>query len=39
MTTNDPGWAPQACTLPAAERAVRVAEFDELFATGMRGQQ
>ena len=39
MTTNDPGWAPQACTLPTAERPVRVAEFDELFATGLRGQQ
>jgi len=39
MTTNDPVWAPQACTLPAAERPVRVAEFDELFATGLRGQQ
>ena len=39
MTTNDPVWAPQACTLPTAERPVRVAEFDELFATGLRGQQ
>jgi hypothetical protein len=39
MTVNDPVWAPQACTLPAAERPVRVAEFDELFATGLRGQQ
>ena len=39
MTANDPGWAPQACTLPTAERPVRVAEFDELFATGLRGQQ
>ena len=39
MTTNDPVWAPQACTLPTAKRPVRVAEFDELFATGLRGQQ
>ncbi|MCP2343705.1 hypothetical protein [Actinomadura rupiterrae] len=26
------GWAPQACTLPTAERPVREAEFDALFA-------
>jgi hypothetical protein len=39
MTTNDQAWAPQACTLPAAERPVRAAEFDELFATALRGQQ
>jgi hypothetical protein len=25
-------WAPDACTLPTAERPLRVAEFDELFA-------
>jgi hypothetical protein len=24
-------WAPDACTLPTAERPLRVAEFDELF--------
>jgi hypothetical protein len=39
MTTNDQAWAPQACTLPTAERPVRVAEFDGLFATALRGQQ
>jgi hypothetical protein len=39
MMTNDMVWAPQACTLPAAERPVRAAEFDELFATALRGQQ
>jgi hypothetical protein len=39
MTTNPSVWAPQACTLPTAERPVRVAEFDELFATGLRGQR
>ncbi len=27
-----------ACTLPTAERPLRVAEFDDLFATGVRGQ-
>ena len=32
-------WAPQACILAAAERPVRVAEVDELFATGLRGLQ
>jgi hypothetical protein len=25
-------WVPQACTLPASDRALRVAEFDGLFA-------
>jgi hypothetical protein len=28
---------PDACTLPTAERPVRLAEFDELFATAVRG--
>ena len=28
---------PDACTLPTAERPVRLAEFDELFATAGRG--
>jgi hypothetical protein len=31
-----PGWAPRACRLPTAEQPVRVAEFDELFATAVR---
>jgi hypothetical protein len=26
-------WIPEACTLPTAERPLRVAEFDELFAS------
>jgi hypothetical protein len=39
MTTNDQAWAPEACTLPMAQRPVRAAEFDELFATALRGQQ
>ena len=26
-------WAPSACTLPTAERPLRQAEFDELFAS------
>jgi hypothetical protein len=28
---------PDACTLPTAERPVRLAEFDQLFATAVRG--
>jgi hypothetical protein len=37
MTTSpDPGWAPEACTLPAVERPLRVAEFTSLFATSLR---
>ncbi|MFI6604458.1 hypothetical protein ACIBHX_50225 [Nonomuraea sp. NPDC050536] len=30
-------WAPAECTLPTEERPLRVAEFDELFATALRG--
>lgn len=30
-------WAPEACTLPTAERPFRVAEFDDLFRTSLRG--
>ncbi|MBL8924738.1 MAG: hypothetical protein JNM77_00660 [Pseudonocardia sp.] len=29
-------WVPEACTLPTAEQPLRVAEFDELFATAVR---
>ena len=40
MTTdNDAAWVPDACTLPTAERPVRVAEFDDLFTTALRRQQ
>lgn len=28
---------PDACTLPTVERPLRLAEFDELFATAVRG--
>lgn len=35
--TND--WVPQACTLPTAEQPLRVAEFGELFAKGLRGME
>jgi hypothetical protein len=30
-------WAPSACTLPTVERPLRLAEFDELFATAVEG--
>jgi hypothetical protein len=30
-------WAPEECTLPTEERPLRVAEFDQLFATSLRG--
>jgi hypothetical protein len=30
-------WAPQSCTLPTAERPLRVAEFDRLFIDAVRG--
>jgi MFS family permease len=29
----------EACTLPTAQRPLRLAEFDDLFATALRGQQ
>lgn len=40
MTTSLPlhdDWTPEACTLPTVERPLRVAEFDDLFATALRG--
>lgn len=39
MTETDRGWAPASCTLPTAERPARGAEFDDLFAAGLREQQ
>jgi len=41
MATNDDiaGWVPEACTLPSAERPLRLAEFDDLFAVALRAQQ
>lgn len=30
-------WVPQQCTLPTVDRPLRVAEFDRLFATALRG--
>jgi hypothetical protein len=39
MTTQEgtEGWVPEACTLPTADQPLRVAEFDGLFATALRG--
>jgi hypothetical protein len=39
MTTKDPGWVPDACSLPTAEQPLRLTEFDDLFATAVRGRQ
>jgi hypothetical protein len=39
MTSDDPVWAPEACTLPTVERPLRLAEFDDLLATAVRGQR
>ncbi|MEU5943893.1 hypothetical protein ABZ807_33200 [Micromonospora sp. NPDC047548] len=35
----DQGWVPQACTLPTGERPLRLADFDDLFATALREQR
>ena len=32
-------WAPDACTLPTAERPLRVAEFDDLFTSVRRSER
>lgn len=32
-----PIWAAESCTLPTVEQPLRQAEFDELFATAVRG--
>jgi hypothetical protein len=34
--SNQLDWVPAACTLPTAEQPLRVAEFDDLFATSVR---
>lgn len=36
-TDLDKNWAPQACTLPAAERPLRAAAFDRLLAEAVHG--
>ena len=37
VTGMDETWIPAACTLPTVERPVRVAEFDSLLGTAVRG--
>jgi hypothetical protein len=39
MTSDDQAWVPEACTLPTVDRPLRLAEFDDLFATALRVQQ
>ena len=39
MSLNEAVWVPEACTLPTVERPLRLAEFDDLFATALLGQQ
>ncbi|MET7470918.1 hypothetical protein ACFYON_23230 [Micromonospora sp. NPDC005686] len=34
---TDDSWIPDACTLPTAERPLRLAEFDGLFHDALRG--
>jgi hypothetical protein len=36
MTTNHPTRVPAVCTLPTAQQPLRLAEFDDLFATSVR---
>ncbi|MEU7843474.1 hypothetical protein AB0B39_21260 [Micromonospora sp. NPDC049114] len=35
--TTDGGWVPDACTLPTAERPLRLAEWDRFFVDAVRG--
>ncbi|MDG4782977.1 hypothetical protein O7614_25255 [Micromonospora sp. WMMD961] len=35
--TTDDAWVPEACTLPTAERPLRLAEFDQFIAEAVRG--
>ncbi|MCG5464979.1 hypothetical protein AB0K35_21510 [Micromonospora sp. NPDC053740] len=39
MTTDSQAWVPESCTLPSGQRPLRLAEFDNLFATALLGQQ
>jgi hypothetical protein len=39
MSQGDEIWAPEVCTLPTVDRPLRLAEFDDLFATALRGQR
>jgi hypothetical protein len=37
MTSAGTSWIPESCTLPTAEQPLRAVEFDELFASALRG--
>lgn len=37
LLTTDDSWVPDACTLPTAERPLRLAEFDQFFRSAVRG--
>lgn len=37
MTIDGADWAPDSCSLPSAERPLRVAEFDALFQESVLG--
>ena len=39
MNSADETWVPEACTLPTVDRPLRLAEFDDLFATALWEQQ
>ena len=39
MTSTEPAWVPDACTLPTAEQPLRLAEFDALFAADVTDVQ
>ncbi|MFC4018351.1 hypothetical protein ACFOW4_10385 [Micromonospora sp. GCM10011542] len=39
MSSDDQAWVPESCTLPTVERPLRLAEFDDLFATALLEQQ
>jgi hypothetical protein len=39
MTDATEVWVPETCTLPLVERPVRLVEFDQVFAHGLRAQQ
>ena len=38
-TSGELNWVPQSCTLPTVDQPLRLAEFDDLFAAGLRGQR
>ncbi|MGC4845599.1 hypothetical protein ACLQ3F_00040 [Micromonospora sp. DT15] len=39
MTTDSPAWVPESCTLPSGQLPLRLAEFDNLFATFLLAQE